>query len=118
MLYSIWLSDATPGDRFSDRRERAGRPSLGAGRLALSLSASRENEDTRWRMFSRILEVTSIATLLLAVAWRPSAGHYLALDLMACAGAGLLALTLVFRRGLEVHLAPLGFASRGTARRP
>jgi len=64
-------------------------------------------------MFSRMLEWASITTLLLVVAWRPSAGRHLALDLMVCAGAALLALTLVFRRGLEFPLAPLGTAVRG-----
>ena len=64
-------------------------------------------------MFSRILEWASIATLLLVVGWRPSAGRYLTLDLTVCAGAVLLALTLLFRRDGEFHLAPLGSAGRG-----
>jgi hypothetical protein len=69
-------------------------------------------------MSSRILEWASITTLLLVVAWRPSAGPHLPLDLMVCAGTVMLALGLLFRRDLELHLAPLVSAGRGAGRRP
>jgi hypothetical protein len=111
MLYSIWLSDTTPSRHRADRLE-----SLAP--LDAPLSASRRNEEARWRTVSRILEWASITTLVLVLAWRPSAGRHLALDLVVCAGVGVLALTVMLRRDLAFHPAAAGVFGRPTGLRP
>jgi hypothetical protein len=113
MLYSIWLSDATPVDHIHDRVGRAGATSGGSGQLTPSRLAGPKNAGTRWRMLSRLLEWASITTMLLVLAWRPSVGRDPGLDLVVCAGVALLALTLCLGR----EAAPAA-AGRAPTRRP
>lgn len=61
-------------------------------------------------MVGRILRVASIATLVVLATWRPSPSDHLGLDLMACAGAAVLAASWLFRREIAAHWAPAAAA--------